>query len=533
MASPPVAAPSRKRTFLRSWLPWIILAIGVTAAALVWFWPSEELERANRVVFATWIIAPLTLILLGLWVLGLSGWTWRTRLIVVLVPLVLAAIGWAAAVREVRLTGDMVPRFRLRWEKTPDEVREAHRQSAGVAVSWEPGDLSGKLPTDFPEYRGRKRDGVVHGPALARSWPTRLPRQLWRQPGGGGYSAFALAGNAAVTLEQRRDEEAVVCYDAATGKEVWTYSYKALFTETLGGPGPRATPTIADGEVYSLGAQGDLVCLDAATGKLKWAVNILENNNNVQWGMSGSPLVYDRVVVVNPGAQTDAAKGKALVAYDRATGQVVWTAGNSRAGYSSPMLATLAGRRQILLFDGEGLGGYDAATGAELWRYPWQTHMGINVAQPVVLDGDRVFISSGYNVGGALLRIREKDGQWSVEPLWKNTLMRCKFTSPVAREGYLYGLDDGVLVCLDQETGKRAWRGDRYGHGQVLLADDLLLVLSETGELVLVEATPEAYRELGRFAALEGKTWNVPALAGGKVYVRNDREMACYDLTGP
>jgi outer membrane protein assembly factor BamB len=177
------------------------------------------------------------------------------------------------------------------------------------------------------------------------------------------------------------------------------------------------------------------------------------------------------------------------------------------------------------------LAGHDAGTGKELWRFPWSTHMGINVAQPVALDGDRVYISSGYDVGGAMLKVTENDGQWSAERLWKNRQLRCKFTSPVLRQGHLYGLDDGVLVCLDAETGKRKWRGPRYGHGQ-LLAGDLLLILGEAGELALVEATPEEYRELGQIAALEGKTWNCPALAGGRAYLRNHREMACYDLTG-
>ena len=163
---------------------------------------------------------------------------------------------------------------------------------------------------------------------------------MWRQPVGGGYASFAVAGDLAVTIEQRRDQEAVVGYDVATGHERWTYSYPAHFVERLGGPGPRATPTIRDGDVYSLGATGVLACLKAATGELKWSVNILDGQPNVAWAMSGSPLVYDRFVVVNPGAQTAANQGKAVVAYDRETGKPVWRAGSARAGYSSPMLVT-------------------------------------------------------------------------------------------------------------------------------------------------------------------------------------------------
>jgi outer membrane protein assembly factor BamB len=309
--------------------------------------------------------------------------------------------------------------------------------------------------------------------------------------------------------------------------------YAAHFQETLGGPGPRATPTITGGDVFSLGATGHLVCLDAATGKEKWAVDILKDNNpNIQWGMSGSPLVYDDFVVVNPGAQKDAARGRAVVAYDRKTGKEVWTSGNSPAGYSSPMLATLAGKRQVLLLDGTGFSGFDAATGRELWQFPWQTYQNINVAQPVVIDADRVFISAGYNHGCALLKFVEKDGQWMVTQVWFNGKgLRCKFTSPVLYQGHLYGLDEGVLACIEVETGKQKWRDGRYGHGQLLLSGDLLVVTGEQGKLALVQATPEKFTELGRIQALEdAKTWNLPAMQDGKVFVRNEQEMACYDL---
>jgi outer membrane protein assembly factor BamB len=245
--------------------------------------------------------------------------------------------------------------------------------------------------------------------------------------------------------------------------------------------------------------------------------------------MSGSPLVYDQFVVVNPGKQ--GAAGQTLVAYDRMSGQKVWASGQARAGYSSPMLATLAGIRQILLFDGQRVAGYDAKTGQELWHFDWQTNQDINVAQPLVLDGDRVFISSGYGVGCAMLKVTHTDGGWEVRPLWRKRTLRCKFTSPVALAGYLYGLDEGVLTCIDQEKGERKWIGRRFGHGQLLLAGDLLLIMAETGELALVQAAPAAFQELGVISVFDGKTWNCPALAGGKVYLRNDQEMAAYDVT--
>jgi outer membrane protein assembly factor BamB len=441
-----------------------------------------------------------------------------------------------ACVREVKFTADFALIIHWRWEKTPQEMLAAHLKSQEntpppASVRASPGSEA-----DFPEYRGRKRDGVLRGPGLSRDWQSQPPRRLWRQPCGGGYAAFAVVGNAAVTIEQREDEdgqnkEVVVCYDTDTGKQRWTYAYPALFAEWMGGPGPRATPTIAGEEVFSLGATGQLVCLELRTGKYRWSTDILKDNDNLKWGMSGSPLVYDDVVVVNPGSQRASARGRAVVAYRRDNGKEVWRGGAARAGYCSPMLATLANERQVLIFDAEGVAGYGAQTGKELWRYPWVTQEGINVAQPIVVEGDRVFISSGYGVGGAMLQVAQEGGKWSVRPLWQSVKMACKFSNPVAYQGYLYGLSEGTLVCLDQKTGQRQWRGERYGHGQLLLSGDLLLVLSEEGELILVEATPAENRVLATFPnALKGKTWNNPALAEGRLYIRNHNEMACYEL---
>lgn len=520
MTISPVVPPSRLRRFLRLWLPLIVLGLGALAAWGVYSWPADS-PRDHRVM-STWVATVLTLLLLLGWFVLLSGLTWRLRLGILLL------VGGAAWPFLHRMTfdGDMAPIFHLPWGSTADDVREAYGPGP---CDLGPIDVAIK-PGDFAEYRGPGRDGVVTGPPLARDWKARPPRQLWRRPGGGGYSSFAVAGNVAITLEQRRDQEAVVCYDAATGKERWAYAYPAHFTETLGGTGPRATPTIADGNVFSLGAAGMLVCLEATTGKPKWSVNILKDNDNVRWGMSGSPLVYDEVVVVNPGAQNAKAAGRALVAYSRATGSPVWQAGNAQAGYSSPMLATLAGKRQILVFDAEGLAGYDPNGHGALWRFPGTTMQGINVAQPLVIDGERVFISSGYDVGCAMLRVKQTNGKWAVEQVWRTQALHCKFNSPVIRQGFVYGLDDGSLTCVDAETGKRRWKGARYGQGQVLLAGDLLLIQAESGSLVLALATPEAPRELGKIPALTVKTWNPPALAHGKVFVRNDEEMACYDL---
>jgi outer membrane protein assembly factor BamB len=524
MSTTPSAAPVHKRTSLRVRFPWLVLGLAGLAIALLWAWPNEALERAWQVVGTEAVLLLTFLLLLG-WMLFFSRWPGKRRLAIFLI--VLAAGGAAAAsISEVSFTGDMVPRLVFRWTTQHDEVLEQHRREQAKAPL-DPVFIT-DLPRDFPEYRGRRRDGVVTGPALERNWTAAPPRLLWKQPVGGGYAAFAVAGNLAVTIEQRRDHEVVAAYDTATGRERWTHAYPALFREGMGGNGPRATPTIVDGHVYSLGATGKLLCLDAQTGKVRWEVEVLADNDNLHWGMSGSPLVYDEFVVVSPGKQRP--RGNTLVAYDRTTGQKLWASGAAPAGYSSPMLATLAGRRQVLLLDGDSMAGYDARTGQELWRFAWETNQGINVAQPLVLDGDRVFVSSGYGVGCAVLQIEQTEGKWSARVVWRNRAMRCKFTSPVAYQSHLYGLDEGVLVCLDEKTGNRQWRDGRYGHGQLLRAHDLLVILAESGELALVAADPAAYRELGRIPVFADKTWNSPALADGKAYLRNDQDMACYDL---
>jgi outer membrane protein assembly factor BamB len=353
---------------------------------------------------------------------------------------------------------------------------------------------------------------------------------VWKQPCGGGYAAFAVAGNVAVTIEQRRGDEVVVCYDRATGKERWTYAYPALFRD-LTGNGPRATPTIANGEVYSLGAKGDLLCLKGKTGELKWATNILEDCGAevVTWGMSSSPLVVGDLVVVNAGVGAKDRK-RALAAYDRNDGTLVWAKGDQPAGYSSPMLATLCGVRQVLLFDAGGLAGFDLLTGKELWRHPWKTYQDMNIIQPVVLPGDRVFLSSETSNGCAVLQVTKAGKKFAVEPVWANNRMGAKYANPVHLDGFIYGLSGGLLVCLDAETGERRWRGKSYGHGQLLAVAEHLVVLSERGFLALVDASPEGFRERGRLEVFGDKTWNTPALAGGRLYLRNHVEMACVEV---
>jgi outer membrane protein assembly factor BamB len=375
---------------------------------------------------------------------------------------------------------------------------------------------------------------VVNGLSLATAWQNQPPRLLWRQPCGGGWAGFAVAGNVAVTIEQRGENEAVVCYDRATGRERWGYSYPALFhrSEPMGGDGPRATPTIADGNVYSVGALGHFACLDGQTGKPRWTVNILEDNQakNTEWAMTGSPLIIGDLVVVNPGIDLDRKAGMCLAAYDRQTGKKVWAAGNRPAGYSSPCLINLAGMPQIVLFDAAGLAGFDPQNGMELWGFGWETMMGMNIVQPLLVGEDQLLISSEMSNGSVVLRIKREGEKFSAEEVWRYPQFASKFSNPVYADGRIYGLSYGIMTCLDAATGKRLWKGDRYGHGQVLLIGDTILVLSETGDVALVAADPAGFRELARIPVFNGKTWNTPAIAGNQLFIRTHTEMACFEL---
>lgn len=525
MAMPSDAVAPQGRSTFRLVLPFVIVALAAAVIIGVWSLPPSQIDKLHRVL-TTIIAVLLSTLLLCFWLLFFSGWRlWRGLALIFCV----ACIGYALVGR-LSFNGDMVPTFHFRWER--DQATLLEEQRARQPRVEKPSKAWLPTPGDYAEYRGPKRDGVVAGPALAREWKTQPPKERWRQPVGGGYAGFVIQGSVAITIEQRRDQEVITCYDTPTGTEIWAFPYPAEFQETMGGPGPRATPTIADDDVYSLGALGNLVCLDLRTGKKKWAVNVLANNANIIWAMSGSPLIFENMVIVNPGAQTSAAQGKAVRAYNRANGELIWESGDTKAGYSSPMLATLAGKLQVLVFDADCVAGYDPKDGTRLWKFDWPGYNGINVAQPLVLSDDRVFVSRSYDVGaGAMLKISMENGKWQFKELWKNKNLRCKFTSPVLYEGHIYGLDEGILTCIDAATGERKWRNGRYGHGQILLTGDLILILSESGKLILVQAAPDAHHELGSIQALQGdKTWNHLALARGAAYLRNHLEMACYDL---
>ncbi|MDQ3586472.1 MAG: PQQ-binding-like beta-propeller repeat protein [Acidobacteriota bacterium] len=381
----------------------------------------------------------------------------------------------------------------------------------------------------WTNFRGPNRDGHYDESAVKTSWPSAGLKQAWKQPIGVGFASFVVADGVAYTIEQRRKQEVVTAYNVETGRELWTHGWDALFTDSTG-DGPRATPTWDAGRIYAQGAAGELRCLDAKTGKLFWRRNILSDSgaDNLSWGMAGSPLVVDDKVIVLAGG----GGGRSVAAYHKLTGAPVWKSQNDRASYTSPMLVNLGGRRQVLLVSANRMFSLAPEDGSLLWSHPWETSMGINVSQPIIIDKNHVFISAGYGKGASLVELQPTSGgKFTARSLWENINLKTKFNSPVYHNGHVYGLDEGILACVDAQTGERKWKGGRYGYGQLLVASGHLIILTDTGELALVKAEPSQFTEVAKFPAIQGKTWNVPAIAGGRLLVRNGNEMACYSLT--
>jgi outer membrane protein assembly factor BamB len=445
-----------------------------------------------------------------------------------LAAVVLVIAASAALFRARGVSGDVIPVLEWRWAGRNIEALTESTLKTPELTSATGGDEFGNSPGNYPQFLGPKRNASINGFKLARDWSKHPPRLLWRQPIGVGWSAFAVVGNSAITQEQRGEQEMVVCYDLKSGQVKWRHSDSTEYKSAVTGDGPRATPTIVRNRVYTLGATGILNCLDLATGAGIWSKNIFTDNDAQmnQWGASCSPLVLDSLVVVSAGRS----KGRSLVAYHKDTGEFVWSGGSDPAGYSSPLITTLAGQPQILIFNRGNVVAHDPLTGQILWQHPWPEGTEC-VAQPVPLPGDRVLVTSGYGIGCKLFQIRrDEQNNWRADLVWETNRLKAKFTNVVYRDGYIYGLDDGILVCLDLANGERKWKRGRYGHGQVILVNDLLLVQSENGDVVLVEVNPNAHKELSRISAVGGKTWNNPALAGPFLLVRNDREAACYEL---
>jgi outer membrane protein assembly factor BamB len=487
------------------------------ATALVWIWFFYEGQRQDKLIrIAAALMAGYAGFLV--WVLFGSCWKPRARWSVFIFTIAVIVF-CRFCLRISGVTGDLIPIVQWRWQKSaPIHASIGAHTNETVAPM-----TNAVLTNSYPQFLGPNRNGVLSTPRLARDWKQSPPRELWRHAIGSAWSGFAIDGPRAITQEQRGAEELVVCYDVLTGKQRWAHSDHSRYATTIAGEGPRATPTISGGRIYSMGGSGEFNCLDLETGNVLWRTNTLAAHGAElpEWGGACSPLVTEHAVFVTAGG-----RNSSMVAYDKNTGALLWKSGNDNVHWSSPIHVNFDGVPQILIFS-QNVSSYDEQTGRILWQYPWgNTYPHVSV--PLVLEGNRVLVSQGYGAGSELLQISRAGDRWHAERIWKSIRMKSKFGTLIHLDGFVYGLDDGALACIDVGSGALKWKGDRYGHGQMILVSGLLLLMAESGEVVLLEPNPTEQRELARFKVFDAKTWNPPALAGDLLLVRNDREAACF-----
>ncbi len=512
----------------------------------VWWLRASRTPRRDRLIGLALFVAALLLVLLtqrslmngalllmyalpalsAIAVLAMAvtlPFGWRIQRWFAAATMLLAA-GAFTLFRVNGLGGTFLPVMSFRWEPISEELLSEPPQLAGGGTALLPAEAGAG---DWPGFRGPSRDGRVTGITFSPDWSTP-PRQLWRRRVGIGWSSFAVVGEYVFTQEQHGESELVTCYRAATGENVWVNRVDAFHEDPMGS-GPRATPVFNRGRLYTQGATGVLQCLDAATGTTIWRKD-LKTEMGVKmpnWGFSATPLVMDELIVVGAGDS----KEKSLIAFQSATGEIVWSAGDAANGYSSPHLADIAGFPQVLILSDFGLKSFDLETGDPLWEHMWKLSGNPRCVQPLVVGSDLVMMGSAGTLGSRLLRIQRRSDTWEVREEWTTRRFRPYFNDSVLHKGYCYGFDGDRLLCINIKTGDRLWEGKRYGGQVLLVADiDMLLVLSEKGVVTLVEATPTRFNEVASFQALTGKTWNHPVVAHGKLFVRNADEAACFAL---
>ena len=378
---------------------------------------------------------------------------------------------------------------------------------------------------EWAQWRGPNRDGISSETGFLKNWPQEGPKVLWHIPFGDGYSGISIAQGKVYTMAAEGNDEYVICLDASSGEEVWRFRSGAKFTESRG-DGPRSMPTVHGDSVFALGAEGKLYALDAGDGTKLWAHNFVEEFDSKipTWGFSSSPLIEGNLVLVEAGGED----GKSIVAFDKKSGDIVWTAHTDEVGYSSPIALDFGGVRQIIFLTSKTLLSVAPEDGKIYWKYPWPE--GINIATPIFIPDDKIFISASYDKGAVLLKMTADEDGIGIEEVWKSRVMKNHFNSSVLQGDYLYGFDNTILTCIEADTGEEQWQQRGFKKGSLLLADGYLIILGEGGKLALAEANPSEYNEKARFQLFDDKCWTVPTLAGGKLYLRTQKEMVCLDL---
>jgi outer membrane protein assembly factor BamB len=529
----------------RRWERFGALALIVAAFGVTWLLKHDSM-------WLPWLFAyaiPILSLAFVAWAVATSRLPDRVRHATMVATILIGTFGWLL-IRQDGINGDHNAAFSWRWRAsseerllaqtgeertstpasatapvTPATTAASPSPSASPEASKQPATPATPITekrAEWPGFRGPKRDGVVRGVKIKTDWTSSPPVQLWKRPVGPGWSSFAVSGDLIYTQEQRGENEEVACYKMSTGQPVWSHRDNVRFFESNGGAGPRATPTLSGSRVYAFGATGILNALDAATGALIWSHNVgSDTHTDIPfWGFSSSPVVIGDEVIV-------AASGQ-LVAYELATGNKRWLGPNAGGSYSSPQLVTVGGVAQLLLASENTLTSVAPADGKQLWSHTWSVNA---IVQPAVTaDGD-VLVTSQAD-GARRLAVAHNGAGWSVSERWTSNGLKPYFNDFVIHKGYAFGFDGRILSCIDLKDGQRKWKGGRYGNGQlVLLPDqDLLLVVTEEGEIALVQATPDQFNEIAKLPAIEGKTWNHPVLVGDTLLVRNGEEMAAFKL---
>ncbi len=546
-----VSSLDRTPRFPKKMLIFTVILIGLMTAA---FGFVSEIDDAFGIGMDYIMVGSMffTILLIALWAgwfMVLSDWPWLMRIfstaVLISLPLTFLAVFRPVLGGDVNFLG-----FRPIWEADPE------RPAAEASVAAGRVDLKTETPQDFAQFLGSQQNSTVVMDGEIDAAKFGDAKILWKQPIGQGWSGFVARNGFAVTMEQRQEQECVTCYAIETGELQWLYGCHARHRDkmNLGGVGPRSTPCIHDGRVYALGAVGNFVCLDGTDGAVVWQVNLnellgvpvvsekdddgllfqYEGDSSVAWGRSGSPLIVGDVVVI-PGGGPISGEKKTLLAFDLLTGELRWSGGDQMIAYGSPTRATVAGTEQILMVAETQAMGFDPANGNVLWTWarPGETNGGANTSQLTVVSATRVLTTKGYSDGGGeLIELSNIDGRLVPASIWKNEVaIKTKLTSPVIYDGHSYALSNGFLECLSLDKGQRIWkRRGRFGHGQLLLINDMLLLHSETGTLFLIAASADGYKERGTLSTISGVCWNTLCLYGDTLLVRSDLEATCIQL---
>lgn len=568
-------AASRQRQKVRLW-PAIVVVACCWVAVIITMVPSLTMQLR----FMVMALGPLGgMVLYGGWLFFASGLGWREKWLIAVgaiifaitaalmahptmgvaiwaygVPLAMTAVTVVLAVGRskpalwrlqwtwlvcggvfalhllLRLNGfhgNYRPQFVLRWSA---DVGAAHAGAAhaGTLINHDRPAVLRTEALQWPQFRGPDRNGRLQGPTQRPSWDEQPPTVQWRIPMGPAWSSFTMVGDWLFTQEQWDDREGVAAYDAATGQRIWQYDQAVLFDEVVSGAGPRATPTYADGCLYAMGAKGHVIALDASDGSLLWRRDLMAAFDAAlpMWGFASSPLVVGDQVIVHAGGPED----KGLLALAANDGALTWSQATRGMNFASAQALAVAGQMLVVFTDADGVMAVDPASGERLWQFKPSAYEGLPIVQCQQLPGGDLVVPLGDGMGLARLKITQTEDQWQVRELWSSRGLKPAFNDFLFHKGFLYGFDRNIFACIDAETGERRWKGGRYGFGQALLlaASDSILILAEKGDVIVLAADPREHRELARFAALKGKTWNHPVATERRLFVRNGREAVAF-----